>query len=200
MTYKLLVKNLDVSCHRLPQPFPHRLLQLLAMVSGPLSSNWMVSTIATPTELAPSGPQTAQIRKDADKGLSNQIWPCLPRSLGKASCFQQSAAGVAKRKEEETVKGVKVKLKPQVEDDSMVPSLLPRDIWRMGWLWPKALQRYLLKTRGQAGRAFSPVPFLLPFSHLPLQSPNSQEQDDIIFLPGRASLTNGLQAMLTHTS
>lgn len=91
-------------------------------------------------------------------------------------------------------------VKSQVEDDSMVPSLLFGDTWRMGYLGPKALQSYLPRIRGQAGRACSHVHFLLPFSHLPLLLPNCQAWDDIIFLLGRASLTNGLQAMLAHVS
>lgn len=39
------------------------------------------------------------------KGLSIQIWPCLPHPLGKASCFQQSAAGITWGGEKRPIKG-----------------------------------------------------------------------------------------------
>lgn len=42
--------------------------------------------------------------KDAGKGLSIQIWPFLPSSLGKASCLQQNAAGITLGRGEETGK------------------------------------------------------------------------------------------------
>lgn len=62
------------------------------------------------------------MRKDAGKGLSIQIWPCLPSSLGKASCLQQNAAEITLGRGEETAEeGGGLKVKSQLGDDNMVP-------------------------------------------------------------------------------
>lgn len=47
------------------------------------------------------------------------------------------------------VKGMDAK--SQVEDDSMVPSLLLRDTWRMGYFGPKALQSIFLGSGDRQG-------------------------------------------------
>lgn len=93
-------------------------------------------------------------------------------------------------------------MKSQVEDDSMVLTLLLRDTWRKSRLEQRLFRDIFLGLGDRQGELAHThlIPSLLPFSHLPLLLPNCQARDDIIFLLGGASLTNGLQAVLAHMS